>query len=428
MANSLQSNINNKLLKSFVKEWESATVLTNTVSKQLVNEFDESTGAGSPVKMKRPVQYTPRRTADGDLTSLAANGIKVGSVFGQVSDDGYITVYLENTQVEEALETDQLDELIRPVAEDMVVTQESELAKYMTKNAALISGAPDTAIAKWSDVANAGALFKEIGAPSGKKYAAINSFDEVSLADLQTQLGVNPDVNQAWAGAVVKNRFAGFDQVLTTNNLDEYTTGSEDGTGLALSATPTPLYTGYKDSYQMSITVTGLALSTANVLREGQQLTFATRGLANMRNHKAVRKSGAIVPLTVTVLSDVTSDGAGAATFNVSGCGIFESGIDNSFNTVTSALTSGDAITVNGTVATEYRPALAYCEGFVGMGSVVLPKLHATDSNIMNYKGTSIRVHRFSDGIGNKNRYRFDILPTFACFNPFWGMQLHGNP
>ena len=61
------------------------------------------------------------------------------------------------------------------------------------------------------------------------------------------------------------------------------------------------------------------------------------------------------------------------------------------------------------------------------MGTVVLPKLHATDSMIVNHKGKSIRVHKFSDGVGNKNRYRFDMLPTFACFNPFWGGQLFGK-
>ena len=80
-----------------------------------------------------------------------------------------------------------------------------------------------------------------------------------------------------------------------------------------------------------------------------------------------------------------------------------------------------------GTAATDYRPALAYCEGFVGMGSVVLPKLHATDSSIINYKGVSIRVHKFSDGVANVNKYRFDLLPTFACFQPSWGQQLFGT-
>jgi hypothetical protein len=307
----------------------------------------------------------------------------------------------------------------------MVVECETELATYMTKNAALSSGDLDISINKWSDIANAGALFKESGAPSGKRYAAINSFDETTLADLQTQLGVNPQVNEAWASAVVKERFAGFDQVLTTNNLAEYTSGSESA-GLTLAATPAATYTAYKDTYQMSLAITG-ATPTVGTLKAGQQLQFASSLLLNMRNRKIVRKSNLGVPITLTVLEDATADGSGDMTVKVSGAAINEAGVNGAFNTVATALTSGDAVTVLGTADTAYRPALAYCEGFVGMGSVVLPKLHATDSMVMNYKGTSIRVHRFSDGVGNKNRYRFDILPTFATFNPFWAAQVGGS-
>jgi hypothetical protein len=306
----------------------------------------------------------------------------------------------------------------------MVITCESELAQYMTRNAQLHSGTAGTAIAKWSDVANAGALFKEIGAPAGKKYAAINSFDETVLADLQTQLGVNPEVNQAWNDAVVKTGFAGLNQVMTTNNLDEYTSGAP-GTGITLAATPAATYATYKDSYQMTLSLTGLTVTTGT-LKAGQQLSFPASSLLNMRNGKIVRKSGAAVPFTATVLADVTADGSGNATVTVSGAAIKET--DGAFNTVNVALTSGDTVTVlDGATAVDKRPALAYCEGFVGMGSVVLPKLHSIDSNIINHKGISIRVHRFSDGLGNKNRYRFDILPTFATFNPSWGIQLEGT-
>jgi len=425
MPNNYQSNTNEKLLKSFIKGFESSTVLLNTVSKQLVNDLDASTGAGAtPVKMKRPTQYKPTRSADGDLTSVTANSVQVGSVFGKVSDNGYITVYVENTQVEEALETDQLDALLMPIAEDMVITCESELAQYMTRAAQLHSGTAGTAITKWSDIANAGALFKEIGAPAGKKYAAINSFDETVLADLQTQLGVNPEVNQAWNEAVIKTGFAGLNQVMTTNNLDEYASGAP-GTGITLAATPAATYAAYKDTYQMSLSLTGLT-TTTGTLKAGQQLSFPASSLLNMRNGKVVRKSGVAIPFTVTVLADVTADGSGNATVLVSGAAIQEVG--GAFNTVDVALASGDTVTViDGATSVDKRPALAYCEGFVGMGSVVLPKLHSIDSNIINHKGVSIRVHRFSDGLGNKNRYRFDILPTFATFNPSWGMQLEGT-
>jgi hypothetical protein len=429
LPNDFQSNVNKKLLKSFIKGFESSTVLTNTVSKQLVNEIDSSTGgtpgAGDPVAMKRPTQYVPQRTPDGNMSTKDKNPIRTGKVVGNVSENGYITVFIENTQVEEALETDQLDELMRPVAEDMVVECESELAKFMTKNAALVTGNTDTAINKWSDIANAGALFKETGAPAGKKYAAINCFDETVLADLQTQLGVNPNVNEAWAGAVVKERFAGLDQVLTTNNLDEYTSGTESA-GLTLQATPSASYTTYKDSYQMSLAITG-ATPTTGTLKAGQQLQFASSLLLNLRNRKIVRKSGNGVPITLTVLQDAIADGSGNMTVLVSGAAINETDVDGAYNTVSVALQSGDSVTVLGTVDTAYRPALAYCEGFVGMGSVVLPKLHALDSMIVNHKGMSIRMHKFSDGVANINKYRFDILPTFACFNPFWGMQMFGS-
>ena len=430
MANDYQSNINKKLLKSFAPAFESSSVILNTTSKQLVNDFDPSTdGDYGQVSMKRPPQYVPQRTSDGDLTSSTANPVRTGKVQAQVSD--YITVYVENTQVEEALEADQLDELLKPIAEDMVIELESETATFMAENAAHTTGDPDTSIAKWSDIANAGALLKDIGAPSGKRYGVIDCFDETVLADLQTQLGVNPEVMSAWDQAVVKRGFAGLDSVLTTNNLPQYTTGN-DVTGITLAATPSPTYTSYKDTYRMSLTLAGFT-ATTGTLTSGTTLEFPATSLVNLRNGKTLFKSGTAIPLTLTVLPNpdglglgYTADGSGNIVCDVSGAAIFEAGLNAAFNTVNRALTSADTVTIRETASTVYRPSLAYCEGFAGVGSVVLPKLHATDSMVMNHKGSSIRVHRFSDGVGNKNRYRFDILPTFACFNPFWGVRVNG--
>ncbi|CAM0101288.1 hypothetical protein PODOV084v1_p0005 [Vibrio phage 340E47.2] len=425
MNNNYQSNINKKLLKSFAKSFESQTVLTNTVSKQLVNDFDPSTGRGfGQVALKRPPQYTPQRTIDGDLTAGMANPVRVGQVQAEVSN--YITVYVENTQVEEALEADQLDELLMPIAEDMIIELETELALYMASNSSLISGDPDNQINAWSDIAAAGAYLKEIGAPSGKKYAVINSFDETELADLQTQLGVNSEVMTAWDGAVIKKHFAGFQDVMTSNNLPQYTAGNQTS-GLTLGATPAATYTAYQNTYRMSLVITGATANTG-MLRQGQTLEFPGTSIVNMRNRKLLQRSGSNVPFTVTVLEDATADGSGNMTVSVSGAAIFESGVNSAFNTVNRALTSGDAVNVLDSTANQIvRPALAYCEGAFGMGSVVLPKLHALDSMVMNHKGISIRVHRFSDGVANRNRYRFDLLPTFATFNPQWAMKMHGR-
>ncbi len=273
-------------------------------------------------------------------------------------------------------------------------------------------------------------MLKDIGAPSGKRFGVIDCFDETVLADLQTQLAVNPEVSTAWDNAVIKRGFAGLTEVLTTNNLPQYTTGN-DVTGITLGATPAATYGTYKNTYRMALTLTGFT-TTTGTLHAGTTLQFGTRHLVNMRNRKTLFKSGSEIPLTLTVLPDTdgsliyTADGSGDIIAQVSGAAIFETALNGAFNTVASALTSADVITIPETVSSTYRPSLAYCEGFVGIGSVVLPKLHATDSMIMNHKGISIRVHRFSDGVGNKNRYRFDILPTKACFNPFWGVRVNG--
>ncbi|MEE9223047.1 MAG: P22 phage major capsid protein family protein, partial [Nitrosomonadaceae bacterium] len=288
MANDYQSNINKKLLKSFARAFESTTVLLKTVSKQLVNDFDASTGRDfGQVSMKRPPQYVPQRTTDGDVTG-STNPVRTGKVQAEVSD--YITVFVENTQVEEALEADQLNQLLEPIAEDMVVELESETATFMANNAALTTGDPDEQLDQWSDVANAGALLKDIGSPSGKRYGVIDCFDEVELANLQTQLGVNPEVMTAWDGAVIKKYFAGLNDVLTTNNLPQYTSGN-DITGITLDGTPSPLYTTYKDTYRMSLAMTGFTANTGT-LTAGTTLQFPTRFLVNMRNRKTLFKSG----------------------------------------------------------------------------------------------------------------------------------------
>jgi hypothetical protein len=293
----------------------------------------------------------------------------------------------------------------------------------MARNAALVSGTKGTAVNKWTDIARAGALMKEIGSPDGERYATISNFEEVSLANVQSGLGVQPQVSDAWGSATIRERFAGFDRVLSSNNLAQYTQGT--ATAAALSATPISTYTQYKDTYQMTLALSGVT-PAAGTFKAGQQIQVAASTLVNLRNQKIVREGTAGVPITLTVLADATAAG-GVVSIQVSGAAIIESGVNASYNTVSRALTSGDALVFLGAASSVQRPGLFYHKGFFGLGSVQLPKLHSIDSNVMNVEGFSIRMHKFSDGIGNKQYVRFDMLPTFACFNPFLGGQLHGT-
>ena len=430
MANNLDSNTTEKLLKQFTANYVSDSVLQQTCGREVVNDFDASTG--DKVSMKRPTRYVPQRTSDGDFTGKDLNPISVGKVQGEVGE--YITIFTEMKDIEMALELDQLgdgtpnmDTLLGSAAYDMSAEYESELGRRMMEAAALSSGSPDQAISKWSDIANSGDLLNEIGATRGNRYCAINSFSETALADAQTELGTNPQVASALDTATIKKNYAGFNNVMTTNNLPSKQHGTETA-AMTVAVAPTQTYAAAKDSMQMTL---ALADGTGSgTIKAGQQLIIS-RGLINQRNRKViVSGSGDPVQFTCTVLADATADGSGNYSLTVSGAAIFETGVDGAFNTIAEAIQAGDDVTLVGTADKTYRQALSYAgTDFFGCGSVQLRPLSNAMSKVVTMPdmGLSIRLTMDSDIMANKNYARWDILPTYVCYNPFFGVQVGGR-
>ena len=149
--------------------------------------------------------------------------------------------------------------------------------------------------------------------------------------------------------------------------------------------------------------------------------------MVHLRNHQLVRgQNGAFIPLTVSVLEDAVFDGGGNASVTVSGCGVYETGVNGAYNTIDSLIEVGDDVVVQEAVSTSYGPGLAFHEGFFGMGSIKLKELDATDSSFTTKDGLNFRISRFADGVGNKHQIRIDFRPTFACLNPFFGEKVYG--
>jgi len=73
-----------------------------------------------------------------------------------------------------------------------------------------------------------------------------------------------------------------------------------------------------------------------------------------------------------------------------------------------------------GSASTVYQPNLFFHEQAFGLGTVKLPKLFSTDTVATTSDGFSLRVSRYADGDANTQKVRFDILPAFATFNPFF--------
>jgi hypothetical protein len=421
MPNNLSSNITRKVARIFLDKFESARVLTKTVDTQLLsNKFNPSTG--SIVDFKRPTDYRSIRTAGGDISASTKSDIIAGKASGVVQD--YFTVATEWTNIEEALQLDQLDEILAPMATRLVTDLELDWSSYMVKNANLKYGSPGTAIDAWSDVAGAAAFMDSMGVPmDGEKYYVVNPFVAATLASAQSALLANKLVETAWEKAQISANFGGL-RALTASTLASYTSGTASDRAGTLSANPTVTYVAAKDTMQQSLAVTGFSANAT--VKAGEIITIATRNRLNLSTRRPILDAtGATVIFSGVVTADVTLGASGEGTLVVSGAAIYEA--NGQYNTVASAPVSGDVVTLLGSASTLYQPAMFYHKQAFGLGTVKLPKLYEGDTIATTEDGMSIRVTKYSDGDANKQKIRFDLLPAYATFNPFFAGQGFGN-
>lgn len=419
MANNLNSNVTRKVARVFLDAFESSRVLTKTVDTQLLSgKFNPS--SGSTVDFKRPHDYNSIRTSGGDISSSTKSDIIAGKATGTVQD--YFTAATEWGNVEEALELDQLDSILEPMARRIVTDMELDLGAFIRKNASLKYGTHGTAVDSWGDVAGAGATMDSIGVPmSDEKYYVMNPFTTTALASAQNGLNAADGlVRTAWERSQISSNFGGM-MALTSNALSSFTSGdSADRVG-ALASTPDSSYVTAKDTMQQTLSISGL---DGTVIKAGDMITIAGVNRVNVSTRQPmIDASGAQVAWTGTVVADATVTG-GAATVVVSGAAIYEA--NGQYNNVDAAPTSGDVVTILGAASTLYQPNLFYTKQAFGIGTVKLPKLYSTDTIATTSDGFSIRVSKYADGDANTQKIRFDLLPAYACFNPLFAGQGFG--
>ena len=422
MANNLGSNVTRKLARVFLEKFEANRVLCKGVDTQLLSgKFNPASGA--TVDFKRPHDYNSIRTSGGDISSSTLSSIIAGKATGTVQN--YFTVAADYQNVEEALHLDQLDEILAPMATRMVTDLELDLGAYMAKNCGLSYGVPGTVVDTWADVAGAGSLMDSIGVPMDKQWCyALNPFTQQTLAGVQSGLnsGSNKLVDSAWERAVISDNFAGM-RVMASNALPPRTvTTAADLVG-ALAANPDVTYVTAKDTMTQAWSVTGFTASATVKAGDIVQVTGKYR-VSNATREVMFDAAGAQILFQGIVTADVTLDASGEGTLVVTGPAIYEA--TGQYNTTSAAVVSGDVITILGTTGAVVQPNLFFHPQAFGLGTVKLPKLSSTDTTATTEDGFSIRVSMYSDGDKNQQTVRFDMLPAFATFNPFFAGQGFG--
>jgi hypothetical protein len=421
MANNLNSNITRPLARVFLDAFESNRVVTKTVNTQLLSgRFNPSTG--SNVDFKRPHDYNSIRTSGGDISASTKSDIIAGKATGTVQD--YFTVATEFSNVQEALELDQLDEIIAPMARRIVTDLETDLATYMRNNSSLKYGSHGTAVDAWGDVAGAGALMDSVGVPmSDDKFYLMNPFTTTALASAQNGLNAADGlVRTAWEKAQISSNFGGM-MALTSNSLSSFTSGAgADRTG-ALASNPDVSYVGAKDTMQQTLAVN--AFQADMVVKAGDMVTIDGVYRLNVATRQPmIDAAGNNVLWTGVVVADVTLSGTGTGNIVVAGPAIYEA--NGQYNTVASAPVATNVVNILSAASTLYQPNLFYTKQAFGLGTVKLPKLYATDTIATTSDGMSIRVTKYADGDANTQKVRFDLLPAYATFNPLFAGQGFG--
>lgn len=425
-SNNLGSNITQKVARGFLKAFEGSRVLTKTVDTQLLSgEFDAR--SGDTVSFKRPHDYKSDRTADGDISAVDKSDIVSGKADGVVQD--YLTVHIDWNSKDESLNLDELSKILEPAATRMVTDLELDFGAYMYKNCNLHYGTPGTVVDAWSDVAGAGALMDSMGIPNdGMRNYVMNPFTTANLADVQRGLSSGSDslVNTAWQNAQISNKLGNIN-AMSSNALSSYTSGTlSAGANRAgtLSATPTATYVGHKDTMIQSLAITGFGAGS-DTIKAGEIIQVTARNRLGLSTRSAfLDGTGAQVLWSGVVTADVTLS-SGAGTILVAGAAINEA--NGQYNTVDSALTSGDVVTIlNPAASTVYQPNLFYHKQAFGIGTVPQDKLFSTDTLATTEDGFQIRVSKYADGDANKQKIRFDLLPAYSTFDPFKAGQGFG--
>jgi hypothetical protein len=422
MANNTTSNFTEKLMRKAMPYFESKRVLSKNVNTQFV-QGGFGRDSGDKISVTRPVDHVAVETATGDLSAQNTSPIIAGKAYATVQD--YITVYMDYAEAVQALEFADEKRLTEIPAMNRLVTKlETNFARFAMKNTNLVAGAVGTPVTTWGHVAESAAIARSIGIPDDKLCCFVNPYTEVALADGQRSLGVNPQVGDSDAMATIKENFAGM-KVMTATTLASYTTGTGADRAGTLSATPTATYVAAKDSMTQSLAVTGFQANL--VVAAGETITVTGRNRLNLSTREQfLDNSGAAVLFSGTVTEAVTLGASGEGTLVIAGAGIFEAG--GAYNTVASALTSGDVVTLGGAASTVIQPNLFWHKDAFTIASVPIEKLYSTDTLYKTRDGLQIRCSMGSDIITNKQIIRFDIRPAFGVMNQFLAGQLFGRP
>lgn len=389
------------IAKAAVKILDNELNAANTVFRGYEEEFSKNINGykiGTTISVRKPTQFTVRSGA-----TASSQDVVEGTVSLAVNRQRGVD--FEFTGAELTLSIGELsDRVLKPAMVRLANQIDTDILAQFNKVWNWV-GTPGSTVNGFASFARVAQRMDESAVPGDERCAFLSPADNWGAISNLTGLYIQQSAEKAYRSGSLGN-VAGLD-VYSAQNVQTMTTGSRTN-GTVNGASQNVTYSGAQaNSWTQTFNVTGIGAT--NTVAAGDVFT-----IANVFAVNPVTK--AVLPyLQQFTVTTAATAAAGAATLTISPP-IISSG---AFQTVSATPANGAAVTWVGTASTAYPQNISWHRNAIAL--VMVPMITppgAVQTARESYKGTSVRVQPFYDGVNDVSKYRLDVLYGVETIDP----------
>jgi hypothetical protein len=387
------------------------------LAKQVNRDYDEQFGkkgakAGQTIKIRRPVQFTPRTGSTLSLQDVVETSVDL-----TLQPLKGIDWDFDDTDL--AMTIDSFSErYLKPAMARLASEIDYAIYSGIYKQVYNAVGTPGSVPATALTYLQAGQKLDEFAAPrDDNRQVLLNPAAQAATVDGLKGLFQSSDRISKQYERGMMGQALGFDFYMS-QNVPVHTVGPLGGTPLVNGASQGSAGTNNAYVASLALVTNGWTASAANRVKAGDVFTVA--GVFAV-NPETKQSTGSLMQFVVS--SDTSSDGSGNATITIAPCPISGGAYQN----VTALPTTGNAITVLGAANTVSPVNIAFHKDAFTLVTADLELPNGTDMAARSvYDGISLRFVRDFDITNNKRICRFDVLYGFVAQRPEWAARIQG--
>ena len=368
---------------------------------------------GQTVSIRRPADFTVRTGA-----AISTQDVIEGKV--TLTVDQQIGVDFQFTSADLALKIGDLSKrVIKPAMSSIVNHMANDIATQMYRGLYNWVGTPGQAINSYADFAKAPERLDEMAVPTSGRIGLLSPTDHWALLGSQTSLYMQDVAKGAYREGSL-GKVAGIDMFMSQLTPTHTTGTRDDTTPLTDGNSQEVTYDTAKNTWSQTLITDGWDASVTLLAGD----VFTIDGVY-MVNPKTKASTGILQQFVVK--TSVTANGTTSADTNLTiSPPIIISG---PHQTVTySGNFDGRAIVNVGGASTNHRQNMVFHKNTMALACVPLEMPQgAVGGARESYKGWSVRVQPFYDGVNDISKWRLDLLYGRALTDPRTGVRMSGT-